>query len=222
MTSEWVKMLKCLGIVDQSSVVLQMTAQFILDKLLQFSLKLQNELLLPAIKDEINEATRMEKSEEVSLHYVAGYIIFSLKKSITSTRSPEGFLRYTSCSCAGDNHVTFLEYTKTWVDRVNCGSLLLVYDDFYMFVQGIESEVWKFLTMNFFIAYCVEGVKEVILEKLNANPFIQNLWDTLTKDVCNKYLTEKLKLQILKKWTNIRINAFVSDLYFFLMLYKFI
>ena len=121
-----------------------------------------------------------------------------------------------------DKHVTFLEYTKTWIDRVNCGDLWLVSDDFYMFVQGIENEVRKVLTINFLIAYCVEGVKEVILEKLNANPFIQNLWDTLTKDVCNKYLTEKLKLQILKKWTNIRINAFVSDLYFFLMLYKFI
>ena len=100
--SEWVKMLKCLGIVDQSSVVLQMTVQFILDKFLQFSLKLRNELLLPAIKDEINEAIRMEKSEEVSLRYFAGYIIFNLKKSITSKWSPEGFLCYTSCSCAGD------------------------------------------------------------------------------------------------------------------------
>ena len=54
MMSEWVKMLKYLGIVDQSSVVLQMTVEFILDKFLQFSLKLRNELLLPAIKDEIN------------------------------------------------------------------------------------------------------------------------------------------------------------------------
>ena len=83
-------MLKCLGIVDQSSVVLQMTVQFILDKFLQFSLKLRNELLLPAIKDEINEAIHMEKSE-VSLRYITGYIIFSLKKSIKSKQSPEGF-----------------------------------------------------------------------------------------------------------------------------------
>ena len=79
MLSEWVKMLKCLGIVVQSSVVLQMTVQFILDKFLQFSLKLRNELLLPAIKAEINEAIDMEKSEEVSL-----------------------LLRYITCSRAGD------------------------------------------------------------------------------------------------------------------------
>ena len=52
----------------QSLLVLQITVQFVLDKFLQFSLKLQNELLLPAIKSEINEEIQMEKSEEVSLH----------------------------------------------------------------------------------------------------------------------------------------------------------
>ena len=79
-----------------------------------------------------------------------------------------------------------------------------------MFVRGIENEVKKVLTISFLIVYCCENVKEVILETLNPNAFIQNLWDTLTKDFCNKHLTEKLKLQILKKWTNIRINAFVN------------
>ena len=92
-------MLKFLGIVDQSSVVLQMTVQFILDKFLQFSLRLQNESLLPAIKDEKNKAIHMERSEEISLRYVAGYIIFSLKKSIKSKGSPEGFAFHQFLSC---------------------------------------------------------------------------------------------------------------------------
>ena len=61
-------MLKCLGIVDQSSVVLQMTVQFILDKFLQFSLKLRNELLLPAIKDEINEDNNIWRNQK-KYHY---------------------------------------------------------------------------------------------------------------------------------------------------------
>ena len=99
MLSERVQILKCLGIGDQSSVVLQMTVQFILDKFLQFSLRLQNELLLPAIKDEKNKAIHMERSEEVSLRYVAGYIIFSLKKSIKSKRSPECFALHQLLSC---------------------------------------------------------------------------------------------------------------------------
>ena len=36
--------------------------------------------MLLAIKDEINKAIHEEKSEEVSLPYVVGYIIFSSKK----------------------------------------------------------------------------------------------------------------------------------------------
>ena len=76
---------------------------------------------------------------------------------------------------------------------------MLVSDEIYIFVHGIENEVRKVLTINFLIAYCGEDVKGVILEKLNANLFIQNLWDILTKSLCNKHLTEKLKLQILKK-----------------------
>ena len=79
MLSEWVKMLECLGIVVQSSVVLEMIVQFILEIFHQFSLKLRNELLLPAIKDK-KKKKKKKKSEEASLRYVAGYIIFSLKK----------------------------------------------------------------------------------------------------------------------------------------------
>ena len=68
MLSQWLKMLKCLGIVFQSSLVLQITVQFVLDKFLQFNLKLQNELLLTAIKDEINEKYRWRNQKKY--HYI--------------------------------------------------------------------------------------------------------------------------------------------------------
>ena len=62
---------------------------------------------------------------------------------------------------------------------------------FYMFVRGIENEVRKVQTINIFIVYCGKDVKEVILKKLNVNAFIQKLWDTFTKEISNKHLTEK-------------------------------
>ena len=68
MLSQWLKMLKCLGIAFQSSLVLQITVQFVLDKFLQFNLKLQNELLLTAIKDEINEKYRWRNQKKY--HYI--------------------------------------------------------------------------------------------------------------------------------------------------------
>lgn len=35
--------------------------------------------------------------------------------------------------------------------------------------------------MNFLIGYCGEDVKEVMIEKLSADPDIEKLWETLTK-----------------------------------------
>ena len=75
--SKWVKMLKMSG---NRGSIFSSFANDSLDKFLQFSLKLRNELLLLAIKDEINKAIHKEKSEEVSLPYVVGCIIFSSKK----------------------------------------------------------------------------------------------------------------------------------------------
>ena len=70
----------------------------------------------------------------------------SLKKSIKSRRPPEGFALHQLLSCWGskeelDKQITFLKHTKTWVDRVNRGGLLLVSDELYMFVRGMENEV---------------------------------------------------------------------------------
>ena len=65
-------MLEGLQILVPSPVALQMTLQFILDKFLQYSLKLRNEIFLPTL----NEAIYREKTEEKSLRYV----LFSLKK----------------------------------------------------------------------------------------------------------------------------------------------
>ena len=84
--SEWEKMLEGLQIVISSPVVLQMTAQFILDKFLQCSLKLRNEIFLPTSK----EAICMEKSEEESLRSIVGYILFIVKRNIKSKLSSEG------------------------------------------------------------------------------------------------------------------------------------
>ena len=103
-----------------------------------------------------------------------------MKKSIKSKGSPEGFALHKLLSCWGskeelDKQVTFLKYTKTWVDRVNRGGLLLISDELYMFVRGMENEVTKVLTINFLIAYCGEDVRQVILENFIGKQYRQNL-----------------------------------------------
>ena len=52
---------------------------------------------------------------------------------------------------------------------------MLISDELYMFVRGMENEVTKVLTINFLIAYCGEDVRQVILEKFIGKQYPQNL-----------------------------------------------
>ena len=102
-----------------------------------------------------------------------------MKKSIKSKGSPEGLALHQLLSCWGlkeelDKQVTFLKYTKTWIDRVNRGGLLLISDELYIFVRGMENQARKVLTINFLIAYCGEDVRQVILEKFIGKQYPQN------------------------------------------------
>ena len=63
-----------------------MTLQFILGKFLQLSLKLRNSIL-HTVADTEEKDVNLEKYEEASFRYVAGYVIFSLK-DIRNKRSP--------------------------------------------------------------------------------------------------------------------------------------
>ena len=82
-------------------------------------------------------------------------------------------------------------------------------------MRKIESEVRKILTVDFLITYCGEDVKEGIMAKLNVNIAIQKLWESITKavyhNVGNKQFTEKLRIEILKKWCNVQVVAFVNE-----------
>ena len=106
------------------------------------------------------------------------------------------------CSCSNS--------TGSWVERVNRGGLFLVNNDFYTFIRNIEFELRKILNVSFFISYCGENIREVIVDKMRDNKVIQSFGDFFTRNVTNKLFTENLKIQILNKWRNIRTHAFVN------------
>ena len=117
-----------MGIEQQSLVIMQMTLQFILDKFLQLSLKLRNSIL-HAVANTDEKGVNLEKYEEASLQYVAGYIIFSLRKNIKNKSSPEGVAVYELLCHWGSKEDTtssdcsFTDYTSSWVE---CGGLFFI------------------------------------------------------------------------------------------------
>ena len=128
MLAQWAKLLNCMGIEQQSPIIMQMALQIILGKLLQLSLKLRNSIL-HAVDDPEVKDVNLEKYEEASLRYLAGYVIFRLKKNIKNKNLLEGITVYELLCNWGSKEGTrssdcsFTDYTSSLAERVNSGSL---------------------------------------------------------------------------------------------------
>ena len=105
---------------------------------------------------------------------------------------------------------SFLDYTKEWIEKVNRGSLVVINDYFCIFVSCPEIQARKILNLNFVILYSGENIKLKVFEKLSENNLIRCYWEKLTRSVGNEDLKEKLKVKIVTKWIDIRVNAFIK------------
>ena len=60
------------------------------------------------------------------------------------------------------------------------------------------------------ILYSGENIKLKVFEKLSENNLIRCYWEKLTRSVGNEDLKKKLKVRIVTKWIDIRVNAFIK------------
>ena len=90
------------------------------------------------------------------------------------------------------------------------GSLVVINDDFYIFVKHLKIQARKILNMNFMILYSEGNIKLKVFKKLSENNLIKCYWEKLTRSVGNEDLKEKLKVKIVTKWIDIRVNAFIK------------
>ena len=160
------------------------------------------------------ESYPLSQDEEETTRYIAAYIIFSLKNLMKGKKLVEAVAMKQLLSCWIRNtefdKASLYEYTREWVDGVNRGGLIEVTDDFFLFIKLVELECRKILNINFLITYSGQGICDQLCYNITNSELLQRDWDLLTKDLNYRLLCDTLFHRIVKKWVNIRINAFIE------------
>ena len=187
---------------------------FILDRFSFNLVKTVNEISRESPEKLSEEVLKLTPMEEATIRYVSGYIPYSLKKKYSKlkdihTKEPIlAVLNVWSDELDG-SHETFLQYTKEWVDKVNRGGLFKVSDDFYIFIRHVEMHARSILNVNLMKRYAGENIHLLLMKKIENSSIIDICWNNITSRLDNDILKETLKIEVLKKWVNIRGNSFV-------------
>ena len=166
----------------------------------------------------------LSNEEQETLRYVAGYVVFSMRKhykslldsNVPSTREFSGaavkFLKSIDTKFEKDlESRSYLDFTKKWIEVKNRGGLVQINDNAFIFVRRVENEVRKILTIDFLKTYRGEDLRESIHEHLSKSGLVNSAWMTLTSKIGNEHMRKILKKQFLQKWVDIRARSFVSN-----------
>ena len=188
--------------------------QFIVMNLVKLLLKHHaetNALLEPDVDVKLTE------EEQKVVRYVGGgFIVFPMLKKYrqsakTANAAVQFFNTLKTVGLAEMNCHSFLDFTKEWVSAQSRGWLVNISDDFFIFIRTIENRVRKVLTLNFMAKYRGEDLRAVIEDELKKSQLINTYWDSLARNLPSKQLKDVLKTQIINKWIDIRVRAFVSS-----------
>lgn len=183
-------------------------------------MKMENNLNKTSFQNE--EELKLTDSEQEVVRYVAGYLVFSLRRKYkriqqsTCGKSKEvandTILLLDSFSTVQDafDVATFLEFTTKWTELVNSGGLVKVNDNMFIFVRRIENVVRKTLNVEFLQQYKGQDLREILYLELEKSTLIDNSWESLSRLLPNRNLAKSLKFQMLMRWIDIRSRSFVN------------
>ena len=156
--------------------------------------------------------TKITLQEEKTLRYVAGFIPFSLAKRYKNQSSTlsKVILDFIETWRGKSDDNLKLEHTKTWCEKINRGGLFLVNDEFYVFIRRIENVARTVLNKDLLTNYKGEDLRDVIMDKLKCDSYIDLSWSCLTRNFENPDAVFILKEVIFKKWIGMRARSFVN------------
>lgn len=73
----------------------------------------------------------------------------------------------------------FLHFVKKWTNFIDCGGLIKVNDQFFLFIRDVETLVRKTLIFSFTKTYEDEDIFELLQEKLEESSMVNKLWENM-------------------------------------------
>ena len=167
----------------------------------------------------VQGATILNVQDEQVIRYVAGYAVMKLKKKYLKIKSSQQAITFFECLAAmheeeeeAGEDVTYLQYTKTWVEKVNRGGLFTISDSTYLLFQAMELSVRKTLSIERISREPTLHVKEEMKHTVMNDPAVLSCWSTVLAAVADMECdsSDDLLEQIADKWISIRSHSFAS------------
>ena len=188
--------------------------QTLLRKLFEKLLHLKSKSDITKVSHEV----KIPPVEENILRYAAGFVPFSLKRQCMKRQSSDphynekiACLNSISVSNEVGNAQTFLDYTKSWLEKQNRGGLFQLSNDGYLFFRAVEHHCRKH-----FRRACIRNISDsadIKLPVLNAvvkdNVAIEH-WEHVTGKQ-NSAVSAQVMRMCIELWVNIRGHAFAAN-----------
>ena len=84
------------------------------------------------------------------------------------------------------NTTSFLEFSKSWTERINRGGLFLVNEKFFIFIRRIENVARSILNCNLLLDYNGQDLRDILMERLRRSMLVDISWDSLTKNITSE------------------------------------
>ena len=164
---------------------------------------------------------KLTNEEQQVVYYVGGYIVFSLQKKYKGMMkngiNPVAVAAYEFLESLKDSHKgkvktaqNFLDFVKKWSEVSDRGGVTYISTDMFIFIRRIENVVRSVLNLDMLKRYNGEDLRELIQTELEKHSLIDEIWDTISRNIGNEKLKSHLKQEIITRWVDIRAKAYVN------------
>ena len=150
--------------------------------------------------------TSLTNDEENALRYAAGFVIRCTSRKISTTCHPFKTQMLTILEEMKEDdskEVTYLAYTKVWIDKINRGGLLFIDDETFLLFLAIEYATRSSLSVLLGLNPPHNLDEDVAAKAIIDDPDVQFHWQHLTSNH-EETVTKELQNKLVSQWITIR------------------